>query len=67
MTMNKDQIDGRVKKSGGKVKEAMGKALGKPSLEFKGKVEQVTGHAQASFGDIQNDLKNREKTKRASK
>jgi uncharacterized protein YjbJ (UPF0337 family) len=55
--MNKDQIKGRAKQRDGKAKEVVGKALGNQKLETKGKIEQVSGKAQAGYGDIKHDLK----------
>ncbi len=57
MSMNKDQVKGRVKEAEGKIKEAAGKLVGNERLEAKGKVEKVLGHAQAKFGDVKQDVK----------
>lgn len=55
--MNKDQIDGRIKRSGGQVKQVAGKALNNPRLEVDGQVQEATGRAQEAYGDIKNDIK----------
>lgn len=55
--MNNDQIKGRMKKSEGKIKEVTGKALGNENLEAEGKVDQATGKAQASYGNLKEDIK----------
>jgi uncharacterized protein YjbJ (UPF0337 family) len=57
MTINKDQVEGRIKEAEGKIKEAAGKLVGNESLEAKGKVQKHVGHAQAKFGDVKQDLK----------
>lgn len=54
--MNKDQIEGRLKETGGKVKEIAGRALGKRKMAHGGMVQQATGRAQADYGDIKNNL-----------
>lgn len=57
MSINKDQVKGRVKEAEGKVKEAAGKLVGNEKLEAKGKVQQILGKAQAKFGDVKQDIK----------
>lgn len=54
--MNKDQIDGRLKESGGKVKQVAGKAIDNPRLEREGRIQEASGRAQKDYGDIKNDL-----------
>jgi len=55
--MNKDQVKGRMKEAGGKVKEITGKVVGNESLEAEGKVDQVVGEVQADYGDLKEDVK----------
>ena len=62
MSMNKDQVKGRVKEAEGKIKEVAGKLVGNESLEAKGKVEKILGHAQAKFGDVKQDVKDAKKS-----
>lgn len=57
MTINKDQIQGRVDAATGAVKEAAGKLVGNPTLQAKGRIEKSVGNTQAALGDIRNDLK----------
>lgn len=57
MTMNKDQVKGRVKEAEGKIKEVAGKLVGNEKLQAKGKVQRVVGKAQAKFGDVKKDVK----------
>jgi uncharacterized protein YjbJ (UPF0337 family) len=57
MSMNKDQVKGRVKEAEGKIKEVAGKLVGNETLEAKGKIEKVLGVAQAKFGDVKQGVK----------
>jgi uncharacterized protein YjbJ (UPF0337 family) len=57
MSMNKDQVKGRVKEAKGKIKEVAGKLVGNESLEAEGKVQKTLGKAQAKFGDVKQDVK----------
>jgi uncharacterized protein YjbJ (UPF0337 family) len=57
MSMNKDQVKGRVKEAEGKIKEVAGKLVGNESMEAKGKVQKILGKAQAKFGDVKQDMK----------
>jgi uncharacterized protein YjbJ (UPF0337 family) len=61
MSMNKDQVAGRVKEAKGKIKEAAGKLVGNESLRAKGKVQKILGEAQAKFGDVKQDVKDAKK------
>ena len=57
MSINKDQVKGRVEETKGKIKEVAGKLVGNQTLEVKGKVQNIVGEAQAKFGDVKQDLK----------
>jgi uncharacterized protein YjbJ (UPF0337 family) len=57
MSMNRDQVKGRIKEAKGKVKEVAGKLVGNEKLEQKGKAQKVLGEAQAKFGDVKKDVK----------
>jgi uncharacterized protein YjbJ (UPF0337 family) len=57
MSINKDQIKGRIKEAEGKVKEVAGKLVGNENLEAEGKVQKDLGGAQAKFGDVKKDVK----------
>jgi uncharacterized protein YjbJ (UPF0337 family) len=57
MSINKDQIKGRMKEAEGKIKEVSGALVGNETLEAKGKVQKNLGKAQAKYGDIKQDLK----------
>ena len=47
MSMNRDQVKGRVKESEGKIKEVTGKLVGNETLEAKGKVQKTLGHSSS--------------------
>ena len=57
MSMNKDQVKGRVKEAEGKIKEVAGKIMGNEKLEEKGKTQKILGEAQAEFGDVKAEVK----------
>ena len=57
MSMNKDQVEGRVKEVKGKIKEVAGNLVGNETMEAKGKIQKTLGQAQAKFGDVKKDLK----------
>jgi uncharacterized protein YjbJ (UPF0337 family) len=62
MSMNKDQVKGRVKEAGGMIKEAAGKLVGNKKLEEKGKIQKVLGETRAKVGDIKQDAKDAAKS-----
>lgn len=49
--MNKDQVKGTAQKVKGKLNEAVGKATGNRSQEFRGDLQQVAGSIRQSFGN----------------
>jgi uncharacterized protein YjbJ (UPF0337 family) len=57
MSMNKDQVKGRVKEAKGKIREVAGKLVGNKTIEAKGKVQKILGEAQADFGDVKQEVK----------
>lgn len=57
MSMNKDQVKGRVEEAKGAVKEVTGKAIHDKTLETKGNIEKNLGKVQANFGDVKKDVK----------
>jgi uncharacterized protein YjbJ (UPF0337 family) len=57
MSINKDQVKGRVNEAEGKIKEVAGKLVGNENLEAKGKVQKDLGKAQARYGDVKKDVK----------
>jgi uncharacterized protein YjbJ (UPF0337 family) len=54
--MNKAQVKGRVKQVKGKIKKATGSIIGNKTLEQEGRAQEIVGKAQASFGDLKDDL-----------
>jgi uncharacterized protein YjbJ (UPF0337 family) len=56
MSINKDQVKGRVEEVKGSVKEATGKVVGDRTLEAKGNIEKNLGKVQAKVGDIKQDV-----------
>ena len=61
MSMNKDQVKGRVKEAEGTIKEVAGKLVGNETLQLKGKIQKTLGEAQAKFGDVKQDMKDSKK------
>ncbi len=61
MSINKDQVKGRVEEVKGASKEAAGKIVGDKTLEAKGIVEKNLGKARANFGDVKQHAKNSSK------
>ncbi|MFM0504597.1 CsbD family protein [Paraburkholderia caffeinilytica] len=57
--MNKDQIQGWVREHFGKLRAGLGKAVGNRTITWKGRIEQVIGKTQASYGDAKARLKKR--------
>ena len=57
MTINKDQVQGRIDEAKGAVKELAGQVVGNPTLEVKGNIEKNLGKVRALFGDIREDVK----------
>jgi len=57
MSMNKDQVKGRVTEAKGRIKELAGKIVGNEKLEAKGSAQKIAGKAEATYGDIKTDVK----------
>lgn len=57
MSMNRDQVKGRIKEAKGNIKVAAGKLVGNEKLEQKGKAQKILGEGQAKFGDVKKDVK----------
>jgi uncharacterized protein YjbJ (UPF0337 family) len=55
--MDKDRIVGSAKEVKGKVKEAVGKAVGDAKLESEGKADRVEGKVQSAIGGLKDTLK----------
>jgi uncharacterized protein YjbJ (UPF0337 family) len=57
MSINKDQVKGRLEEVKGTIKEATGKLVGDKTLEAKGNIQKNLGKVQAKFGDVKQDVK----------
>jgi uncharacterized protein YjbJ (UPF0337 family) len=55
--MDKDRVVGSAKVVKGKVKEAVGKAVGDAKLEAQGKADKIEGKVQNTVGGIKDTLK----------
>lgn len=55
--MNKDQVEGRVEQSKGKIKEVTGNIIGDKQMEIQGNIQKNVGKAQAGFGDLKEEIK----------
>ena len=55
-SVNKDQIEGRLRKVEGKIKEVAGKVIGDKALEDNGRTRKILGNIQAGHGDLKNNL-----------
>jgi uncharacterized protein YjbJ (UPF0337 family) len=55
--MDKDRIEGNVKKATGSFKEAVGKATGDRETEAKGKLEKTAGKVQNTYGKAKDELR----------
>src|SRR5437764_177938 len=55
--MDKDRIKGAVKQVVGRVKEAVGQAVGDKKTEEDGKAEQIVGKAQNAVGSVKDTLR----------
>jgi uncharacterized protein YjbJ (UPF0337 family) len=64
MSINKDQVEGRVKEAAGKVQEVAGKTVGNTTQQVKGNINKNVGAAQAKFGDVKSDMKDNAKEQR---
>ena len=55
--VNCELIKGRVEQAKGAVKETAGKVVGNKKLETEGQIDKSTGKAQATYGDLKEDVK----------
>jgi len=55
--MNKNQLEGAVKNTAGKVQEKIGDVIGSPHQQAKGVARQIEGTAQKNSGDVEQVLK----------
>lgn len=61
MSINKDQVKGRVEEAKGTIKEATGKLVGDQTLEAKGNIQKNLGKVLEKLGDIKQDVKDSSK------
>jgi uncharacterized protein YjbJ (UPF0337 family) len=61
MSMNKDQVTGRVEETKGSIKEGTGKVVGDKTLQAKGNIQKNLGKVQAKFGDVEQDAEDSQK------
>ncbi len=52
MSVNDDQVKGKVKQAEGAVRDAKGDLTDDPSDDLAGKAKKVEGKAQETFGDV---------------
>ena len=57
--IDKDRIIGSAKVVKGKVKEAVGKAVGDAKLEAEGKTDKIEGKVQNAVGGLKDTLRGR--------
>ena len=55
--MDKDRVVGSAKVVKGKIKEAVGKAVGDAKLESQGKADKVEGKVQNAVGGLKDTLR----------
>jgi uncharacterized protein YjbJ (UPF0337 family) len=55
--MDKDRVVGSAKVVKGKLKEAVGKAVGDSKLEAEGKAEKIEGKVQNAIGGLRDTIK----------
>ena len=55
--MDKDRVVGSAKVVKGKIKEAVGKAVGDAKLEARGKADKIEGKVQNAVGGLKDTLR----------
>ena len=55
--MDKDRAEGAAQKTGGKIKEAVGKLTGDAKLQAEGKADKATGKARNAVGGAKDAVK----------
>jgi uncharacterized protein YjbJ (UPF0337 family) len=64
MSLDKDRVDGAVKKKVGGVKEAAGKALGDEKMKREGQTDQASGTVQNAVGGIKDAIRGKDTPRR---
>lgn len=54
--MNKNQIEGTIKRTAGKIQQKVGEATGSSSQQVKGAAKQIEGNLQKGVGDTQQSV-----------
>jgi uncharacterized protein YjbJ (UPF0337 family) len=54
--MNKNQIEGTIKKTAGKIQQKVGEATGSNSQQVKGAAKRIEGSFQKSVGDVEQKI-----------
>lgn len=57
--MNKDQVQGWIKEAAGRLRTIVGKATGNRTLVLKGRIGQIIGKTQSSYGHAMGRLRKR--------
>jgi uncharacterized protein YjbJ (UPF0337 family) len=57
LTMNQDQINGKLKDIGGQIQEKAAEIVGNESQQLKGLKNQVEGKTQEKLGDLKEAVK----------
>jgi uncharacterized protein YjbJ (UPF0337 family) len=55
--MNEEQVKGGIDEVKGNMKKVVGKAVGSPSLERKGKIQNAKGKSQMVLGNLREEIK----------
>ena len=55
-TSTKDQVEGKLHKVKGEIKETVGELVNNPNLEAEGSVEKIEGQAQEKVGQIKKSV-----------
>ena len=62
--VDKNRVEGSLKRAGGAAKEAAGKLVGDKKLETEGKADQVAGKVQNAVGGVKDALRDADRPKR---
>jgi len=59
--MDRDRVEGAARNTGGKIKEAAGKALGDEKLKREGQTDRVAGKIQNVVGGIKDAVRDKDR------
>lgn len=54
--MNKNQIEGTIKKTAGKIQQKVGEVTGSNSQQVKGAAKRIEGSFQKGVGDVEQEI-----------